>query len=599
MRSDISSLKTSLNNQVKTVCQYLYPGGKVDAGEYVYDPGQGKIKVVLDGAKKGVWAHFGGDGGGDLIDLWRKSRGGGMPEALNEIREYLGVEQPRFRKPAREFTRPERPQGMRKPVGPVQGYLMGDRRLSEEAIAAYKIGAKGNHIIFPFLRDGELIMAKSREAVAGANPKPTSKNCEKILFGWQAIDPDAREVYITEGEIDAVSMYDFGFPALSVPFGGGKGNKQDWIENEFHNLDRFEKIYLCLDNDQPGQEAVAEIAQRLGRHRCRVVELPRKDANQCLVDGCTDEEIRKAVAEAADLDPEMLRRPNEYIDNVIKLFHPDGEEPGYSLPFDRASQLRFRGGEVSIWSGASGSGKSQILSACIVHWFSGGSKVCLASLEMAPAQTLRRMVKQVGNLQGDRPTERYARACIEWLDDGLWLVDRVGKLTVDELLDVFIYARERYGCDQFVVDSMMRLGLEADDYVGQEKLMYRMVDWSIDSGCHLHVVAHSRKSFGGSGVPGTEDIKGAAEIGWNAFNIISIWRNRLLEQDIADESTSEEEREKLKNTPGVIMHVSKQRNGDWEGKVALHFSQNNYQYRDGLGSRFGREYVDPGSMRDA
>ena len=145
----------------------------------------------------------------------------------------------------------------------------------------------------------------------------------------------------------------------------------------------------------------------------------------------------------------------------------------------------------------------------------------------------------------------------------------------------------------------MRLGLEADDYVGQEKLMYRMVDWSIDSGCHLHVVAHSRKSFGGSGVPGTEDIKGAAEIGWNAFNIISIWRNRLLEQDIADESTSEEEREKLKNTPGVIMHVSKQRNGDWEGKVALHFSQNNYQYRDGLGSRFGREYVDPGSLRDA
>lgn len=30
-----------------------------------------------------------------------------------------------------------------------------------------------------------------------------------------------------------------GYDALSVPFGGGKGAKQQWIEYEYHNLDRF------------------------------------------------------------------------------------------------------------------------------------------------------------------------------------------------------------------------------------------------------------------------------------------------------------------------------------------------------------------------
>ena len=594
MRSDIASLKSALNDQAKAVCSYLYPGGKIEGQEYVFDPGQGKIKVVVAGSKAGVWAHFGSDDAGDLIDLWRKAKGCSLVDALDGVRDYLGVQRPKFHRDreTKVYQRPARPQGMRHVEGAVQAYLCGDRRLSEAAVEAYKIGAQGRNIIFPFLRDGELVLAKAREAIDGAKPKPTAAGCEKILFGWQAIDPDAREAYIVEGEIDAMSMFDFGYPALSVPFGGGGGNKQDWIANEFDRLDRFETIYLCLDNDPEGQAAVQEIAQRLGRHRCRVVQLPRKDANQCLIDDVSLEEIAAAVAAAGSMDPEMLRRPSEYRDNVVKLFYPGDDEPGYSLPYAAGANLRFRPSEVSVWQGSSGSGKSQMLSDCIVDWIDQGSRVCLASLEMAPAQTLKRMVKQAGNLTGGLPTEALIDASMDLFDRGLWLVDRVGKLSIDDLLDVFQYAHDRYGCDQFVIDSLMRLGLEADDYSGQEKVMFRLVDWAIDTDIHLHLVAHSRKSAAGMGaMPGIEDVKGASEIGNNAFNIIAVWRNRKLEDLIADEDTDEEERARLMATPGVVLHVSKQRNGDWEGKIGLHFNIENYQYRDSLGSRFGRHYI--------
>src|SRR5262249_26891378 len=69
------------------------------------------------------------------------------------------------------------------------------------------------------------------------------------------IDPEAREVSIAEGEIDALSAWDYGWPALSPPFGGGGGKKQAWIESEFERLLRFEVIYLALDMDDEGEAA--------------------------------------------------------------------------------------------------------------------------------------------------------------------------------------------------------------------------------------------------------------------------------------------------------------------------------------------------------
>lgn len=64
-----------------------------------------------------------------------------------------------------------------------------------------------------------------------------------------------RAVVLCEGEIDCMSYAQYGISALSVPFGGGKGAKQQWIEFEYHNLDRFEEIFISMDVDDVGREA--------------------------------------------------------------------------------------------------------------------------------------------------------------------------------------------------------------------------------------------------------------------------------------------------------------------------------------------------------
>ncbi|WP_354189820.1 bifunctional DNA primase/helicase [Bartonella silvatica] len=598
--STIFEIKQKLFLQAETIAAMLLPRGQKRGNNWIVGNTHGEagqsLSVCLSGSKAGLWYDFAEGRGGDLLDLWCEVKNISLSQALEEARSILNLTRPKpFMAPHRSYQRPTLPTE-RTPQNLVKTYLNKERAIPFEILKRYRIGENGDKIIFPFYKpDGTLALVKERQAQAGAKTKPTTSQCEPILFGWQALYPTSahhapaspvsqnkdfssknRTIVITEGEIDALSLAAYGYPAVSVPFGGGTGGKHNWIENEFDHLDVFETIFLATDMDKPGEEAAHYIASRLGRHRCYRVRLPRKDANDCLTAGIDSATIAATFASAKSFAPEGLRRASDYKDQVIGLFWPEPEQHlGYTVPYPKLNgKLHFRPAELTLWSGASGAGKSQLLSDCIPHWISQKSRLCLASLEMKGEQSLRRLTKQTGGLE--QPTKEMIERILNFLDDGLILYEHVGKSSVDALLDVFDYCRARYGCDQFIIDSLMRLGIASDDYSGQEQAVYKIIDWTILHNVHIHLVAHARK--GGLDIPGTEDIKGASEIGANAFNIITIWRNRSLEDKIFSASLKEE-KEDLATRPGVIMNIAKQRSGDFEGKVGLWFDQKTYRYR--------------------
>ncbi len=595
---DITLLKQKLDGNVESVAKHLLPNGKKEghewrAGSVAGEEGK-SLGIHLSGEKRGVWCDFSTGECGDLIDLWAATKRLSLSEALSEIAAHFGIERTKpLREPKKEYVRPPRPK-CQAPQGRVRDYLTEERNIPAAVIDRYKVGENGDTIVFPFLLPGgDLAMVKTRKAQASAKPKTLGSGTEPVLFGWQAIDPNVREVIITEGEIDALSWAAYGFAAMSLPYGGGKGGKQQWIESDFERMERFEKIYLATDMDSEGDSAATEIAGRLGRHRCFRVSMPFKDGNECLMNGVPKADMLRIVANAVSLDPEGLHKASDYTDAVIRLFWPGENEPGgYHTPYGKlGKKLLFRPGEVTLWSGSSGAGKSQILSDCIVDWVEQGSRICLSSLEMKGAQSLKRMCKQVAGIE--RPTATALNACLQWLDRGLLVYELVGKTGATAILDVFDYARAKYGCDQFIIDSLMRLGVASDDYTGQEKAMFQIVDWAVAKSVHLHLVAHARKGNPNSGAPETEDVKGAMEIGANAFNILTVWRNRALEDDIKklEMAGNDIEADSLKKKPGVILNVAKQRNGDFEGKISLWFDQSTYRYYSSFDrSLWSRDY---------
>lgn len=588
---NISAVSQQLAEDVERVCRHLLPNGRRDGQEWRVgsaDGEQGKsLGVRLSGSKAGVWSDFATGVGGDLIDLWAAVRcGGNLPRAIDEAKAYLGIREPQFVGGTERTFKPPRIPTCTRPRGPVHQYLCGVRWLTEETLAAYQVGADGADIVFPFKRGDTVVMVKTREAVNGAKPKPTSADQEPCLFGWQAIPGDARSVTICEGEIDAMTLWQYGFPALSVPFGGGKGAKQRWIETEFPNLERFDRIYLAFDNDQPGQEAVEEIAPRLGRHRCFRVVLPHKDANDCLKAGVKT--LQPFFDQAKTFDPIQLRCASQYTDLVIEQFYPTQDKSrNIRLPWEKAQgQIDLREAELSILFGYNGSGKSQIAGQMVLDAMRQGRRVCVASMELKPAVLLKRLTKQAAAVVGDIPSIPYIRAIQDWFREKLWIFECVGTAKADELFDTMEYARQRYGVDLFVIDSLMKCGIDEDDYNGQKRFIEKLCDFKNAHNCHVMLVHHSRKTESEAKRISKMDVKGTGAITDLADTVIGVWRNKPKEAAQKANNTD------LDQEPDAMLFVDKQRNGDGEEpRITLWFSKSTWQYLEYESSR-PRRYVE-------
>lgn len=123
-------------------------------------------------------------------------------------------------------------------------------------------------ICFPYLEDGVMKNMKFRDA---AKHFKMVKGAELIPWNIDAIK-GKEKCYITEGEIDALSLIAAGLEeVVSVPNGAGGANLQ-WLDRfvESHFDDKAE-IILAMDTDKRGVELRDELVRRLGVDRCKVV----------------------------------------------------------------------------------------------------------------------------------------------------------------------------------------------------------------------------------------------------------------------------------------------------------------------------------------
>jgi len=271
-----------------------------------------------------------------------------------------------------------------------------------------------------------------------------------------------------------------------------------------------------------------------------------------------------------NVDAAKIKPASSWQDDVIDRFYGQAAATNWTpTGFQKmADKFDLRPGEVTLWAGINGHGKTTFLSQIMLAVMRGGSKICIASMEMRPRDSMAKMTQQAAGV--GQPSIGFIKAFHHWTNDRLWIYDHVGRISSARVLAVATYVRKELGIDHLVIDSLMKCGIGVDDLTGQKDFVDGLCAIARDTGLHIHLVAHMRKGENERIAPGKFDVKGAGEITDLVDNVAIIWKNVRKSEKSDDENQSSD--------PDAYVRIAKQRHHSWEGSFAFWFDKASQQF---------------------
>jgi len=287
----------------------------------------------------------------------------------------------------------------------------------------------------------------------------------------------------------------------------------------------------------------------------------------------TDDQIDFAAYMAEPEAREIVKPASYWRDELVQSFLLPDEQRGAYLPWGKTRGLfRLRHSELTLWPGINGHGKSGLLSQVMLCVMAQGEKCLIASMEMRPKMTLNRMARQCTKKR--EPAVPEINVFNAWTDGRLWIYDHLGAVQWKKLLAVFRWAAVNLEISHFVIDSLMRCGIREDDYSGQKDFVDALCTFKSDYNCAVHLVMHARKGQDEYAPPGKFDAKGTGTMTDLADNVMTVWRNKKKEA-LAETGILTADQAKA---PDALLICDKQRNFDWEGRVALWYHRDSMQF---------------------
>lgn len=265
---------------------------------------------------------------------------------------------------------------------------------------------------------------------------------------------------------------------------------------------------------------------------------------------------------------EEIRNPDYWTDSLASLFENTGVNSGEVMPWTKTHDyVQFRGGEVSIWAGINGHGKSMVTGQ-VALWLLKQSKVCIASMEMRPEATLQRMVRQASGVNS--VSREYQAHFLEWSKGRLWIYDKLDQVPTESILGMISYCATELGIKHIFVDSLMKCGIDDDNYNGQKRFVDQLCQVAKQLDVHIHLIAHMRKGESEYKRPGKFDVMGASALTNLVDNLFIVHRNKGKEEKLRIGQECDESDQTIT--------VAKQRHGDYEGVFHLWFHPASQQF---------------------
>lgn len=328
------------------------------------------------------------------------------------VPDPYGDKPPDYTPPVRITKTPEQIANELKELAACPVVNLEDRKLRRDSLAHFGITvglseADGSSVVthhYPYEDEGGNLVGFKVRLVAKKYFWFVGSTRDAKLFGWQqALSTGAKRLFITEGELDAVALYqalldnqkgtkwENYLPAV-VSLGSGASSARDAISKHLTEINRnFKDVVLVFDSDEPGRRAAEEVLKVLPT--AKTVTLPCKDANECVVQGRS-----KALCNAVLFKAEVAKNTRLVMGSSLFEAGRKQAEWGYSWPWLKLNALTrgIRLGETVYIGAGVKMGKSELVNA-IAAWLikEHGWPVFMAKPEEANRKSYQMILSKI------------------------------------------------------------------------------------------------------------------------------------------------------------------------------------------------------------
>ena len=413
-------------------------------------------------------------------------------------------------------------------------YLIG-RGFTWEAIVEFKLGSfKANnqeYLVIPVLDENKKPVNARFRTIEGKKMYLRSPGRPTTLFGVHTLGDKKKPVILTEGELDAIALWQYGYNENII---SGTAGAQHWKDEWLDTMEEFKSFIICYDDDKAGNEGAKSVAERLGMYRCSRAILPYNDAADCIKNGVEKQQIVRAFEDSKSLLDISIVRVDKYAHEIEELIRNPQSlrgRPTGSAKFDKAIG-GFRD-ELIIVTGPTGAGKTTFTTW--LGWTQGymGHGVLMTSFEQRPIGTVQKLLRQ--QLGGDftiHTEEQRAQAMQQLGSLPIHIVDHYGNITFSEMEDVIKFSIRRKDVKMVIIDH---LGFIVDSSAKDERreierVIRSLATIAVNDGVTIVLICHPNRVWvGQQRRVQISDLKGASAIEQDAH--VGLVVERVKEED--------------------------------------------------------------------
>ena len=278
---------------------------------------------------------------------------------------------------------------------------------------------------------------------------------------------------------------------------------------------------------------------------------------------------------------QKVRIVSDWLDEITENYINPPVNDNAKMPWTKTQDdFNFRLGEVTLYAGGNGGGKSLITGQIALHLIKQKRKCVIASFEMKPTSTIHRMLRQFAGEFIDDPLtndrEKYIKGLTQrfnqFAGEHLYIYDQQGSTTPNQTIAMARYCAVELGIEHIFIDSLMKVCNAEDNFNEQKYFVDELTALARDHNVHIHLIHHIRKLQSEEVQPGKYDIKGTGAITDQVDNVFIMWRNKQKENRKRNGEKYEED------LPDAYLMCEKQRNGEAQEMYSLYYHQSSQQF---------------------